>query len=85
METELSQLINNPSSGKRLQQKEYSLRKQINQIEDEINRMKTNLEYFAESKQAQVFKDQFNEKISSANIELSKLKKQLKILRSARQ
>jgi hypothetical protein len=82
IEAEFSQIKNDPQSVRKLHQKEQSLRRQIYQVENDINLMKTNMEYFAESRNARLLKDQFNEKITTATDELTRLKKQLRILRS---
>jgi len=79
---EFSDIRSNPRSNRKLVQKEQSLRRQISQVENDINLMKTNMEYFADSKNADKLKDQFREKIDVATDELNKLKKQLKILRA---
>lgn len=67
---------------KKLQKKEAMLRRQINELEDNISLWNNNLTFFANSKTADKLKDEFDEKIGKAQEEVQKLKKQLRVLRS---
>lgn len=82
LKTQLSELKNDPFADKKLQQKEQALRKKISHIENDISLWKNNLEFFARSKNAGSLRDEFNQKIKDAELELVELKKQLKLIRS---
>ncbi len=71
-----------PNADKFLQKKENTLRRQISKLENDINLMKNNLDFFANSKTAEKLKSDFNKRISSAEKELKELKDQLKVLNS---
>ena len=69
-----------PDAGRVIQKKEQALRRQISKLENEINVWRTNMDYFAQSKTADLFKAEFNKKIEEANRELQELKEQLNLL-----
>ena len=70
------------ASDKKLQKKESTLRRKINELEDNIALLNNNLAFFANSKTADKLKGEFDQKIETAEEELRKLKKQLRILRN---
>lgn len=67
---------------RKLQKKESSLRRRINELEDNISLWNNNLAFFANSKTADKLKEEFDGKIAEAEKEIQGLKKQLKVLRS---
>ena len=69
-----------PDAGRVIQKKEQTLRRQISKLENEINVWRTNMDYFAQSKTADLLKAEFNKKIEEANRELQELKEQLNLL-----
>ncbi|HYG40633.1 MAG TPA: DUF349 domain-containing protein [Cytophagales bacterium] len=77
---EVNALRNSPSGHKKLFKKEQMLRKKISEVESNISTWKNNIEFFANSKNANQLKDEFNEKIESASQELAHLKSQLSTL-----
>ena len=82
MKAELSSLKKGPNSDRRLNKKESTLRKQIQELEDNINLWNNNLAFFANSKTADKLKAEFDEKIAKAEEEVAHLKKQLRMVRS---
>lgn len=72
-----------PNANKKLNQKEHGLRKQINKIENDITVWKNNIEFFANTKNAEKLKEEFQVKIDNAGKELEKLKAELKMYASA--
>ncbi len=76
----LRKLKNGPNAQNKLFKRELSVKKQIEKLEGDLSAWQTNLEYFADSKNAEILKQDFNQKIDQANQELSELKKELKIL-----
>lgn len=82
LESELHDLKNDPNADRKLFQKEQNIRKKITKVENDIALWKNNLEFFGKSKNADSVRDEFNEKIKTANEHLKELKQQLKLLRT---
>lgn len=82
LENELADLKNDPMSGQKLFQKEQAIRKKISKVENDISTLRNNLEFFGRSKNADKYKEEFNEKIKEADESLKQLKQQLKLLRT---
>lgn len=80
--SQIQNIKGNPNADRKLYQKEQSLKKQINHLENDIAVWKNNLEFFADSKKASKFKEEFNQKIEKAKEELKALKKQLRMLKN---
>ena len=81
IENEVKRIKSEPHSGEKLYRKEQTMRKQINQLENDIAVWKNNLEFFADSKTADKLRDEFSGKIDAATDELRHLKKELRMLR----
>jgi len=82
LEIQLNNLKNDPQAEVKIYHKEQVIRKRIGKMESDIAVLKNNLEFFGRSKNAEKFKEEFNEKIRIAGEELLQLKKQLKMLRA---
>lgn len=82
LESQLMDLKNDPMAGQKLYQKEQAIRKKIMKVENDIAVWRNNLEFFGRSKNADKYKDEFNEKINTATDSLKQLKQQLKLLRT---
>jgi hypothetical protein len=83
MEIKLQGLKGDPQAQQKIYQQEQIIRKKISKIEADLAVWRNNLEFFANSRNADKFKAEFNEKIDSASAQLDQLKQQLKILRAA--
>lgn len=83
LENQLNRIAQGPNADQKLYRKEQSIRKQISKVESDIALWKNNIEFFADSKTADKMKDEFHEKIESAQHQLKSLKQQLKIVRTA--
>ena len=83
IQLEMSKLKKGPQSHFKLNQKEGQIKKKISSLENDINIWKTNIDFFASSKNADKLKLEFNQKIESAEKEVIALKEQLLILREA--
>lgn len=81
--SQVAGLKNDPDADRKIYHKEQVIRKQIQKAENDIAVLRNNLEFFGRSKNADKFKEEFNEKIRIADEHLGQLKKQLKILMSA--
>jgi len=82
LESQLSDLKNDPMAGQKIYQKEQAIRKKIQKVENDIAVWRNNLEFFGRSKNADKYKEEFNEKINEATDALRQLKQQLKLLRT---
>jgi flagellin-specific chaperone FliS len=69
-----------PGSERLIQKKEGALRRQITNLENDVNLWKNNIDFFAASKNADKLKKDFQVKIDKANEQLQSLKDQLKML-----
>lgn len=82
LQSQLYGLKNDPQADRKLYHKEQTLRKQIQNAENDLSTLRNNLEFFGRSKNATKLKEEFNAKIEEANQHLGQLKKQLKMLKS---
>ncbi len=69
-----------PDRLKLLQKERYDLRKQMERLEQEMNRMETNLSFFARSKGADVLRAEVEKKISDMKAQVNQLRSRLKQL-----
>lgn len=82
MEIEIGNILGSKYSERALYGKEQNLRRQIQQLENDVSLWKNNLEFFANSKNADNLRKDVNLKIDKAESKVVTLKGQLKILRS---
>ncbi|WP_421878028.1 DUF349 domain-containing protein [Marinoscillum sp.] len=78
---QMSKLKNSPHSGQKIHRKEGAIKRKISAIENDISTWKTNMGFFAQSKNAEELKKDFEDKIEKAEQELDDLKKQLEVLK----
>lgn len=71
-----------PGAEKLLQKKEGALRRQISNLENDINLWNNNLDFFASSKNADKLKEEFMVRINKAGAQLKRLKEELKVINS---
>jgi hypothetical protein len=79
---QLDRLRNHPDAGHKLYQKEQNIRKEISTLENDISTLRTNIEFFARSKNAEKLRTEYQARIDDANTRMATLKRQLKALRS---
>ena len=82
LESQLTNLRNDPQAERKIYQKDQTLRKQITKAENDLAVLRNNLEFFGRSKNAEKLKQEFNGKIEEASQHLIELKKQLKLLKT---
>ena len=82
MEIELGDILGSKNSDKVLYGKEQNIRRQIQHLENDVALWKNNLEFFANSKNADDLRKDVNQKIDKAESKVTVLKGQLKILRT---
>ena len=81
IQLELSKFKKRSQSPFKLNQKEGQVKRKISSLESDINVWKTNIDFFASSKNAEKLKLEFKQKIQLAEKEVKVLKEQLLILR----
>ncbi|MFC5270257.1 DUF349 domain-containing protein [Adhaeribacter terreus] len=79
---QMNKLKGGPDASNKLYQKEQSIRKEISQLENDIRTLKTNIEFFARSKNAEKLREEYDDRILQANSRIELLQKQLKEIRS---
>ncbi|ALJ00585.1 DUF349 domain-containing protein [Rufibacter tibetensis] len=79
---QLNHLKSSPDGDQKLYQKEQHLRRDITSLENDISTLKTNIEFFARSKNAEKLREEYQSKIDEAQNRIQHLKRQLKALRS---
>lgn len=79
---QVERLKTNPDSQQQLYKKEQALRREINELENDISTLKTNLEFFARSKNAAQLREEYQGRIDEAQRRIEVLKKQLRMVRS---
>ncbi|WP_181305338.1 DUF349 domain-containing protein [Rufibacter sp. XAAS-G3-1] len=79
---QLNHLKASPDGDQKLYQKEQHLRRDITSLENDISTLKTNIEFFARSKNAEKLRQEYQSKIDEAQNRIQHLKRQLKALRS---
>jgi uncharacterized membrane protein YgaE (UPF0421/DUF939 family) len=82
LENEMESLKGDPFAEKKIYHKEQTIRKKITKLENDISVWKNNLEFFANSKSADKYREEFQEKIQTASDHLGQLKQQLRVLRT---
>ncbi len=82
LENQLLDLKSDPMASQKIYQREQAIRKKITKTENDIAVLRNNLEFFGRSKNADKYKEEFNEKINIASDSLKQLKEQLKLLRT---
>ena len=83
LENRVEKLRHSPNADKKIHQKEHNLKKQIGKIENDISIWRNNMEFFANTKNAEKLKSDFNKKIVEAANELERLKKELRVYNTA--
>ncbi len=76
----LDEMLTSPDRVKQVQRERTELRKNIERLEQEINRMETNLAFFARSKGADSLRSEVAVKVQGIQEQISVLKQRLKLL-----
>lgn len=79
---QVERLKSSPDSNSKLNQKENSLRREITQLENDIRTLKTNIEFFARSKNAEKLREEYEGRIEDARQRIETLQRQLELLHS---
>ena len=78
---QLSQLRSGPDGNRKLHRKENTIKRKLSVLEENVNLWQNNLQFFANSKNADKLKAEFEEKIVKAKEDIQHLRKELKIIR----
>ncbi|MFY0599052.1 MAG: DUF349 domain-containing protein [Cyclobacteriaceae bacterium] len=81
IKVQVNKLKNSPHGAQKLNRKEGAIKRKIGELENEISTYKTNMDFFAASKNADKLKEELLEKIGKAEIEIQELRRQLKVFR----
>ncbi len=84
LELEVTTIKGTPRAERKLDNKEYSLRKKISSLEEDVSLWKNNISFFANSKNADKLRTEYEQKIAEAESELAHLKSQLDIIENLR-
>lgn len=79
---QLDRLRQHPDANHKIYQKEQNIRKEISNLENDISTLRTNIEFFARSKNAERLREEYQQRIEEANSRMNVLKKQLRLIRS---
>ncbi|MGI4874530.1 MAG: DUF349 domain-containing protein [Janthinobacterium lividum] len=79
---EIARLKARPQAQQAFTRKETGLRREIQELENDVATLQTNLDFFARSKNADQLRQEYQGRMSEARERIEKLKKQLKQLRS---
>ena len=79
---EVARLKARPQAQQAFTRKETGLRREIQELENDVATLQTNLDFFARSKNADQLRQEYEGRMSEARTRIDKLKKQLKQLRS---
>jgi len=82
LEIQLENMKSDPDAGYKIHQREQALRKKIAKAENDLATLKNNLEFFGRSKNAEKMKAEFSAQIEASSQEVTKLKAELKMLKS---
>jgi hypothetical protein len=79
---EIARLKARPQAQQAFTRKETGLRREIQELENDVATLQTNLDFFARSKNADQLRQEYQGRMAEARTRIDKLKKQLKQLRS---
>jgi hypothetical protein len=83
IELQVDHIRQSPDASHRLHQKEQSIRKEIAHLENDIRTLKTNIEFFGRSKNAEKLKEEYQARINEADHRIQLLQQQLYAFRNA--
>ena len=79
---EISRLKSRPQAQQAFTRRETGLRREIQELENDVSTLQTNLDFFGRSKNADQLRQEYQGRMEEARQRIEKLKKQLKQLRS---
>jgi len=80
---QITRIRQSPDASQRIHQKEQYIRKEIGQLENDIRTLKTNIEFFGRSKNAEKLREEYQARIGEAEHKIQLLQRQLLAYRQA--
>lgn len=78
---QVERIKKSPDAGHKLQQRENTLRREISQLQNDIQTLRTNLDFFARSKNADKLREEYEGRIADAQKRIDQLQHQLSAFR----
>ncbi len=78
---QVERIKHSPDAAHKLQQKEHTIRREITQLQNDIQTLRTNIEFFAHSKNADKLREEYEGRISESQRRIEKLQHQLAAFR----
>ncbi|MDB5262851.1 MAG: hypothetical protein JWQ14_2132, partial [Adhaeribacter sp.] len=82
-ELQVFRLKQGPDASTRIHQKEQSIKRDIAQLENDIRTLKTNIEFFGRSKNAEKLREEYQARIAEADNRIQQLQRQLYAFRNS--
>ncbi|WP_439882945.1 DUF349 domain-containing protein [Pontibacter sp. MBLB2868] len=74
---QVERMKHSPDAGQKLHQREQTIRREISQLQNDIQTLRTNIEFFARSKNADKLREEYEGRITDAQSRIDKLQHQL--------
>lgn len=78
---QVERLKQSPDAGQKLQQREQGIRREVSHLQNDIQTLRTNIEFFARSKNADKLREEYEGRIAEAQKRIDLLNKQLQAFR----
>ncbi len=78
---QVERLKNSPDASQKLYHKEQTIRREISQLQNDIQTLRTNIEFFARSKNADKLREEYDGRIADAQQRIDQLNRQLRAFR----
>ncbi|MCJ8163566.1 DUF349 domain-containing protein [Pontibacter sp. E15-1] len=78
---QVERIKHSPDAGQKLQQREQHIRREITQLQNDIQTLRTNIEFFARSKNADKLRQEYEGRIADAQKRIDQLNHQLQAFR----
>ncbi|MFD2999055.1 DUF349 domain-containing protein [Pontibacter toksunensis] len=78
---QVERLKHSPDAGQKLQQREQHIRREITHLQNDIQTLRTNIEFFGRSKNADKLRQEYEGKITDAQKRIDQLQHQLQVFR----
>ncbi|HEY4651825.1 MAG TPA: DUF349 domain-containing protein [Pontibacter sp.] len=78
---QVERLKSSPDAAQKLHHKEQTIRREITQLQNDIQTLRTNIEFFARSKNADKLREEYEGRIAEAQYRIDQLNRQLKAFR----
>ncbi|NEM98785.1 DUF349 domain-containing protein [Pontibacter burrus] len=78
---QVERLKSSPDASQKLYQKEQTIRREISQLQNDIQTLRTNIEFFARSKNADKLREEYEGRIADAQQRIDQLNRQLQAFR----